>query len=141
MVEIDFRCSKLDCAKPTRESRDLLSQPWMAILLYCVPAAVIVLTARADIGDRYRTIAWTASLLILGIACLANSARCRRTHCYFTGPFFLLMALVTVLYGTGLLRLNHGWNLIGMGILVGTVLLCCIPEALWGKYRDRGPRA
>jgi len=83
-----------------------------------------------------RTAVWTASLVVLGTACLINAARCGRVHCYLTGPFFLVMSGVTLLYGIGVLPIgNHGWNLIGMTILVGTAILCCLPELVLGKYR------
>jgi len=53
-----------------------------------------------------------------------------------TGPFFLLMALATLLYGIGAMPLGrNGWNWIGLTILVGAIGLCCLPEMLFGKYR------
>lgn len=46
------------------------------------------------------------------------------------------MAIVTVLYGLGVLPLGtNGWNLIGLTILVGGIALCCLPELFLGKYR------
>jgi hypothetical protein len=72
----------------------------------------------------------------MGTACLVNATRCGRVHCYVTGPFFLLAALVTLLYGLGVLPLGaDGWKLIGMTILIGAIVLCCLPELLFGKYR------
>ena len=29
---------------------------------------------------------WTPALLVAGMACVVNAARCGRLHCYFTGP-------------------------------------------------------
>ena len=133
---------QMGCEKPIDQSYDLLSRPLPAFLLYCIPALLIVVTARADVSARTRTIAWTVSLVVLGTACIANSVRCGRMHCYFTGPFFLVMALATVLYDKGLLPIgNNGWNLLGLAILVGAIAFCCIPEVLWGKYRRREPSA
>jgi hypothetical protein len=46
------------------------------------------------------------------------------------------MALVTLLYGVGVVSLGrNGWNLIGLTILVGAIVLWCLPEMLLGKYR------
>jgi hypothetical protein len=46
------------------------------------------------------------------------------------------MALLTLLYGVGIVPLGrHGWNLISLTVLVGAVLLCCLPEFLWGRYK------
>jgi len=74
----------------------------------------------------------------MGAARIANAMRCRRVHCYVTGPFFLLAALGTLLYGLGMIPLGaNGWNVIGMTILIGAIVLGCLPELLFGKYRAR----
>jgi|SRR6516225_4796885 len=118
------------------KSHDFLSKPWSFFLLFCFPAIAIVVTRNSVFGNGLRTAVWTASLVVLGTACLINAARCGRVHCYLTGPFFLVMSGVTLLYGIGVLPIgNHGWNLIGMTILVGTAILCCLPELVLGKYR------
>ena len=50
-----------------------------------------------------------------------------------------MMALVTLLYGLGWMQLGgHGWNVIGLTILIGGFVLCCLPEWLFGKYRREG---
>jgi hypothetical protein len=47
-----------------------------------------------------------------------------------------LAALATLLYGVGVIPLGaNGWNLIGMAILIGAIVLGCVPELLFGKYR------
>jgi hypothetical protein len=57
-------------------------------------------------------------------------------HCYLTGPFFLGMALVALLYGLGVVPLGgKGWNVIGLTTLLGAIALCCLPELFFGKYR------
>ncbi|HTU33199.1 MAG TPA: hypothetical protein VMF66_05295 [Candidatus Acidoferrum sp.] len=118
------------------KSRDILSSPWRALLFFWLPAAVIAIAGNARFSGGERTIAWTLALATMGAACIVNALRCARVHCYLTGPFFLLMALVTVLYGVGVLPLGRrGWGYIGLTILVGAIALCCLPELLWGKYR------
>ncbi len=37
---------------------------------------------------------------------MANALRCGRLHCYITGPFFVAMAIVTLLYGLGAVPLG-----------------------------------
>jgi hypothetical protein len=78
-------------------------------------------------------------LLSFLLYCLpANASRCGRIHCYVTGPLFLLAALTTLLYGVGVIPLGaNGWNMIGMVILLGAIVLGCVPELLFGKYRGR----
>lgn len=126
----------MDPDTATCRSRDILSSPWRALLLFWLPAVAIAVAGNSVFSDRERTIVWTVALTIMGAACLANALRCRRVHCYLTGPFFLLMAAVTALYGTGLVPLGRrGWSDLGLAILVGAIALCCLPEMLWGKYR------
>ena len=82
-----------------------------------------------------RTAVWAGSLVWMGVACVANAARCGRTHCYLTGPFFLAMAAVTVAHGTGMISLgSQGWLWIGAAIAVGTVVLWIVSERLFGKF-------
>ena len=117
-------------------SRDLLSNFWSQWLLFCLPAVAIAVTGISVFGNSIRTIVWTTALVILGTACSINAARCGRIHCYLTGPFFLVMAEVALLYGVGVLPIGgHGWNVIGLTILVGAIVLCCLPEIIFGKYR------
>jgi hypothetical protein len=118
------------------ESRDVLSKPWQALLVFGLPAAAMVITGSAGFSSHARTIIWPVALAIMGTACTANAYRCRRIHCYFTGPFFLLMALLALLYGLGFVPLGQrGWNVVGLIVLVGAIGLCCLTEAIFGKYR------
>lgn len=122
-------------------SRDILANPRLALSLFWVPAIAIAVTASTHIGigNGWKAAVWTVALAIMGAACIANSVRCGRVHCYLTGPFFLLMALGSLLYGVGLLRLGgNGWNRIALTILVGAIVLCCLPEMFLGKYRKGG---
>lgn len=120
----------------TCKSRDILSEAWSAVLLFCLPAVAIAITANSAFSNSERTIVWTVALTTMGAACIANALRCGRIHCYMTGPFFLLMAAATVSYGVGALPLGHnGWGYLGLTILAGAIVLCCLPEMLLGKYR------
>jgi hypothetical protein len=125
------KCSTIDV-----RSRDILSRPLLSFILFGVPVIAIIASGQAHIGAGWRTGIWTSALGIMGVACIANAARCGRVHCYLTGPFFFAIALVTLLYGLGILPLGRqGWNLIALTVLVGAVLLCCLPEFLWGRYK------
>src|SRR5216684_145071 len=69
--------------------------------------------------------------------CLMNARGCGRMHCYFTGPFFLLLAVASLFYGLRLLPLGpHGWLYLGAFLLVGGGLLSFLPVWLWGRYRQ-----
>ena len=120
----------------TCESRDILSSRWRVFSLYWLPALAIVVAGALAISSGWRTAVWIVALATMGVACIANALRCGRVHCYLTGPFFLLMALVALSYGFGILRLRgNGWNLLGLITLIGAIALWCLPEMLLGKYR------
>jgi hypothetical protein len=126
----------------TGDSRDILSSLWLTLVFFFVPAIGIAVTAGSDFGGGWRTVVWTAALSTMGTACTANAVRCGRLHCYITGPFFLVMAVVTLLYGLGIVPLGvNGWSLIGLTILVGAIALCCLPELFFGKYRKGSVRS
>jgi hypothetical protein len=121
---------------PTCESRDILSSRWRVFLVYWLPAIAMVVAGAPAISNGSRTVVWTVALGIMGAACMVNALRCGRVHCYVTGPFFLLMALLALAYGLGILHLGrNGWNLLGLTTLIGAIALWCLPEIFLGKYR------
>jgi drug/metabolite transporter (DMT)-like permease len=81
---------------------------------------------------------WITSLAFMGVACLMNAFRCGRVHSYFTGPFFILGAIVSLGYGVGFLPFGpSGWKWIGTVTIIGAIALCCIPEFIFGRYRRK----
>src|SRR5262249_2515495 len=121
----------------TCKSRDILSSPRLAFLVFWVPAIAIVVSGTPVFNSNWRTGVWTGALATMGMACVVNALRCGRVHCFLTGPFFFLMALISLLYGLGFVPLGrNGWNLIGLTTLVGAIALCCVPEMLFGRYRN-----
>ena len=122
----------------TCKSRDILSSRLRVFLLYWLPAIAIVVAGVPAISSGWRTVVWTVALGTMGVACIVNALRCGRVHCYLTGPFFLLMALIALSYGLGMLHLGgNGWNLLGLIALIGTIALWYLPEMFLGKYRQR----
>lgn len=119
--------------------RDLVDNADTFFWLWCIPAATILasaLLAACCAGGAILGISWTVSLLVMGAACLVNARGCGRMHCYFAGPFFLLMAVVSLLHGLQVLPLGpHGWFYVGAVLLLGGVLLYFVPEWAWGRYR------
>lgn len=106
------------------------------MVIYWLPAAVIIASGFFVIEPAWRGSIWAAALATMGIGCVANAFRCGRVHCYVTGPFFLLMAAVALAYGFGALPLGeHGWNLLGAVTLAGAIILIYLPERLFGTYR------
>jgi len=82
--------------------------------------------------------AWPPLLAWMGVACLMNARRCGRRHCYYTGPFFSGLAVVSLVYGLGLsgfTATDQGWHWIGGVLIGGWLVLHYGVEAVWGKYR------
>ncbi|HXZ20962.1 MAG TPA: hypothetical protein VEG63_13505 [Candidatus Acidoferrales bacterium] len=130
--------NSMESGSATCKSRDMLAKPWLAFAVFWLPAILIFVAGTSRFSGGLRTVVWTVALAIMGTACLANARRCGRVHCYLTGPFFLVMAIVTLLYGLGVVpQARHGWNWIGMIILAGALAFCCLPEMILGKYRPR----
>lgn len=122
----------MECAPGGRD----LTCGGVGILLWVIP--IIVLGVTAGFGGAIAAIAWPPLLLIMGVACLVNALRCGRLHCYLTGPYFLLLAAVSLFYGLGMLPLgDRGWQWLSSALLIGTCVLVCIPEWLFGRYVAR----
>lgn len=73
-----------------------------------------------------------------GVACVVSAACCGRRHCFYTGPFYLAAALVTAVYGTGLVTLPLvTWHRLAITIAAGSIVLQWLPERIWGRYVSR----
>jgi hypothetical protein len=104
--------------------------------LWGIPAAAMV--AATLLGPLPHAAVWTAALIWMGGACIANARRCGRTHCRFTGPFYLLMAALVVAHAVGMLPLGErGWAILGTATIVGTAVLWWGSERLWGLFWPR----
>jgi hypothetical protein len=120
----------------TNESRDILRNRWIAGAVYWLPALALIASGFFDIGQGWRAAIWVIALTTMGAGCVANAFRCGRVHCYLTGPFFLLMAIVALLFGLGVMPLGgDGWNILGLIVLVGALALWFVPEVFFGRYR------
>src|SRR5262245_43623020 len=118
----------------TCESRDILSSRWRVFMLYWLPAFAIVAVGPLAISSGSRAVVWAVALATMGTACIVNALRCGRVHCYLTGPFFFLLALVALSYGLGILHLGaNGWNLLGLITLLGTIARWYLPAMFLGR--------
>jgi hypothetical protein len=121
-----------ECPPATRD----LACGGMSLLLWIVPAVILAVTA--TLGGPYLVVVWPVLLTLMGAACLINAKRCGRLHCFITGPFFLILAGVSLLYGLGIVSLGpHGWQWLVDALLIGGCILTCVPEWLFGKYLKR----
>jgi hypothetical protein len=104
-------------------------------LIWGIPAAAMLVAAFID--PFVRAVIWTSMLLWMGVACVANSRRCGRTHCHYTGPFFLAMAAFVVAHATGLFALgSHAWEILGIVTMLGNALIWWGSERVLGTFRQ-----
>lgn len=119
--------------RPGQRPSDWTGSSLSFSLAWCLPVVAMVLST--SLNSVARATIWTAMLLWMGGACLLNARRCHRTHCLFTGPFFILMSVGVVAYASGVLRLGpNGWGIIGGIALVGALSLCWVSERIFGKF-------
>lgn len=121
-------------------SRDILAHSQTAAVIFWLPIAAIIVAGLFNIGSGWRTSIWVSALGVMSAGCIANAMRCGRIHCFLTGPFFIVMAVASLLYGVGIVALGpNGWNILASILLIGAVVLCTVPEIVFGRYMNRPP--
>ena len=109
------------------EPRDLTRQRWSQFLW----AVSLLAFVAGWLFPGFRAVLWPVGLMLAGLLCVANAARCGRLHCYITGPLFLLGGIVSALRGCGVL--SWSWDTIGTLMVVGLVT-AYLSECCAGKY-------
>jgi len=110
-----------------------LRSPRTHLLAWKIPQAAIIVGLLAP--ERLRTAVWTIALLWKGTACILNARRCRRTHCRYTGPYYLAMIVPTFVLGSGIISVGiYGWVVLAGVILLGSKLIWWSTERAWGKF-------
>jgi hypothetical protein len=117
----------------TDTSRDWLSGGRSTLLAWWIPLAAII--AGLFVPASLRTVGWVIALGWMGAACMLNARRCSRTHCRYTGPYYLAMIVPVVALGTGYVTVGIlGWACLGVIILGGSGLIWWATERAWGKF-------
>ena len=112
-------------------SRDWLASTSSNLLAWWVPHGAVL--AGLFVPIPIRTVLWTVALLWMGTACILNSRRCGRTHCRYTGPYYLAMVLpllALAVISSGI----YGWIALGIVIVGGSKLIWWATEWKWGKF-------
>lgn len=115
-----------------RDRRDLVASPLGFALHWGLP--ILAMLAAIALSHPVKTWIWVTALVWMGGACLWNAHRCGRRHCYWTGPFFLVMTLPVFAHGYGFVSLGaEGWKWLGLAIGGGAVAITALTER-GGKY-------
>jgi hypothetical protein len=114
-------------------TRDWLRKPRSSLVAWWIPQAALV--AALFIPAPARAAVWIIALLWMGSACILNARRCGRTHCRYTGPYYLAMIVPVVLLAEGLFSVGfYGWLTLAVVILAGGKIIWWASERAWGTF-------
>lgn len=118
-------------------SNDNIRRPIRFLLFFGIPLAGLA-GANFLVGmPLLREIVYISSFAWMGVACLINAFACNRVHCWFTGPWCLLVAIALAYRLTDLRAPGISFGLIVNAGFVVFVLLWFIPELVLGRYFRR----
>jgi hypothetical protein len=111
---------------------DWVDRPGMGFVWWCVPLGVGFVSNIIATSVRAAALVWMISFFWMGTGCILNARRCRRLHCYISGPAFFLGAAALALFAAGIAPLGALNNIVGITLTVA--LLSFVPEMIWRKY-------
>jgi hypothetical membrane protein len=122
----------------TAGAGDILRSRRVVAVAFVLPALALVGIGFFDVDARLRAAVWALAFAVMGSACALNALRCGRVHCYFTAPFFFVMAAAALFIGFGPVPHGHAaWNVLAVVVVVGALALAWLPEVILGRYRRR----
>ena len=121
--------------KGAQRAQDWVGDLRAYLIAWGIPSVILIAAGLLDPAER--AMVWAGILAWMGASCLLNARRCGRTHCRYTGPYYLLMIVPTGLLGAGIVAANSwAWWVLGAMILLGGKIIWVATEVLWGKYRQ-----
>jgi len=76
----------------------------------------------------------SGALIWMGLACVLNAKRCRRRHCYYSGPIFIIGGIAVLLVGFEVVSLGRDGLILVVGATLTLALLTYLSEPIFGKY-------
>jgi hypothetical protein len=114
-------------------SADWLGSARSAFLAWWLPHAALL--GGLFVSSPARAAIWTAVLIWMGAACILNAQRCGRTHCRYTGPYYLAMIVPVLALGIGILPDGlYAWLILGAIIVLGSKTIWWATERAWGRF-------
>jgi hypothetical protein len=114
-------------------ARDWLRSTHTSLLAWWIPQAAILVGLLAPVPVRATT--WTIALVWMGAACIQNARRCGRTHCRYTGSYYLAMIAPVLMLSAGIGSAGfYAWLILVIVILVGSKIIWWATEHAWGKF-------
>lgn len=116
-----------------KSKADWVSNTRTHIIAWWIPKGAVIAALFAPVP--LRAAVWTLALIWMGTACVLNARRCGRTHCRYTGPFYLLMIAPVLMLASGVVTANlYGW--LGLAVLIDSSgwIIWWATERAWGKF-------
>lgn len=114
-------------------SSDWLRSPRTNLMAWWIPHAGIL--AGLFVPAPLRAAIWIIALAWMGTACILNARRCGRTHCRYTGPYYLAAIAPVLVLAYGIVSADfYGWLGMGSVILAGSMVVWWATERAWGKF-------
>ena len=119
-----------------RVSNDHAAQPLSFFWSWGLPIVVLISTNFMSGVVPFPAIVaiMSGAFFWMGLACLLNARRCRRRHCYYSGPIFILGAIAALLVGFEVISLGRDGLIIVTGATLTLALLTYVSEPIFGKY-------
>ena len=113
-------------------SDDWVGNARTSLLAWWLPHTLVV--AGLFAGVPARTAIWLAALVWMGTACILNARRSGRTHCRFTGPYYLAMTVPVLVFGSGVTTAGpYAWIALAVFILLGDKIIWWATERTWER--------
>lgn len=120
-------------SSPAQHSTDWAGSIRSYGLVWGLPIAAIVGGLLLEVPAR--TVVWVLALAWMGTACILNARRCGRTHCKYTGPYFLVMIIPVLVLAYGVVSAGiYGWLILAVLIVFGSKFVWWATERAWGKF-------
>lgn len=116
------------------KSGDWSRQPLALAFWWGAPLALAISTDFLSLSLSLTASIWAAAYAWMGTGCVLNALRCRRRHCFISGPVLWLGAIAVALAGAGVLSGRHALSNT-INITAAMAALSFLPEWAWGKYR------
>src|ERR1700687_2800046 len=87
-----------------QSSRDWLRSPRANLLAWWIPQAGIL--AGLFCAVPVRAAIWITAFIWMGTACILNARRCGRTHCRYTGRYYLAMIVPVAILAAGVVAVG-----------------------------------
>lgn len=114
-------------------SKDWVRRPAGIIFWWVLPLGLGVASEVLHLPLAHSALLWAVALAWMGTGCAVNALRCRRRHCFISGPVLWLGAIVAGLVALGLIREQRSLAETVNATLVITGL-SFLADCLWGPY-------